>query len=406
MELDILIKNASELLTCKADSPKVREKLRDPGIIENGILGIKNDKIVFVGKTEGVNFSADKVIDATNKVVMPGFIDCHTHSVFAGSREKEFVKKLRGVPYLEILKQGGGILDTVEKTRKATKEELLEELLKRLDRMISLGTTTIEIKSGYGLNLETEKKILEVADLADKKHPISIVKTYLGAHTLPKRETKEDYVEEVISSLDKIKPYAEFCDIFCEKEPNFSIEETRKILTAAKDIGYKLKMHSEQLSQLRSAELAAELKAISADHLEYISDTGIHEMAKAGVIGVVLPGVTFHLMTKRYAPAREMINNGLALALATDYNPGTCPSENMQLMISIACREMKMLPAEAINCSTINAAYAISREKEIGSLEVGKKADILILNAKNHDYIPYHFGINHVEKVIKNGKII
>lgn len=405
MKVDLLIKNASELLTCKSKQPKIKEELNNLSIIKDGAVGIKEGKIVFVGKTIEVDFESEKIIDAEGKVVMPGFIDCHTHSVFAGSRENEFVKKLHGKKYLEILKEGGGILSTVEKTRNASKEELFQKTMKKASKMMSYGTATIEIKSGYGLNFDEEKKILEVAEMVNQKHPIDVVKTYLGAHTIPKDKTKQEYILEVLDSLEKMKNHAEFCDIFCEKGV-FTIEEARLILEKAKKLGYELKIHSEQLNTLHSAELAAELKAISADHLDNISDVGIEKMAESGTIGVLLPGVVFYLGTERYAPARKMINKGMALALSTDYNPGSCPCENMQFMLTLACLKMKMFPAEAINSATINAAFAINRDKEIGSLEVGKKADIIILNAKNYNYLPYHFGVNHVETVVKNGKII
>ncbi len=406
--VDILIKNASELLTCKASNsnkPKTGKELSNLGIIKDGAIAIKDGKIIFVGLSSEVNFNTSNIIDAKNKVVMPGFVDCHTHAVFSGSREDEFLKKQQGISYLDILKQGGGILSTVEKTRKASKEELFQTAEKHLNRMIEYGTTTLEIKSGYGLNFEDEKKILEVAAMLQEKLPIDIVKTYLGAHTVPKNIKREDYIKEVISSLEKIKPYSEFCDVFCEKGV-FSVEETREILIHAKHLEFKLKLHSEQNNLLHSAELASELGAVSADHLDHISSDGIEALAKSGVIGVLLPGVPFYLMEEKYAPARELINKGVAIAIASDFNPGSCPSFNMQLMISLACLKMKLLPSEAINAATINAAFAIDRGDEVGSLEVGKKADIILLDIDNHNKLPYYFGINLVERVIKSGKVI
>ena len=402
---DILITNASELLTCKTTNskkPKTHNELSDLGIIKDGAVAIKDGKIIFIGLSSEANFNAKNIINAKNKVVMPGFIDCHTHAIFAGSREDEFLKKQQGISYLDILKQGGGILNTVEKTRKASKEELFQIAEKHIKRMIEYGTTTVEIKSGYGLTFEDEKKILEVASELEKRTGIDVVKTYLGAHTVPKDTTKENYMKEVLVSLEKIKPYSEFCDVFCEKGV-FSVEETKKILTAAKKLGFKLKLHSEQNHLLHSAELASELSAISADHLEHISPSGIEALIKNGVVGVLLPGVPFYLMEDKYAPARELINKGLAIAIASDFNPGSCPSFNMQLMISLACLKMKLLPSEAINAATINAAFAIDRADEVGSLEAGKKADIIILDIENHNQLPYYFGINLVEKVIKNG---
>ncbi len=408
IDVDTLITNASELLTCTVSNskkPKTGKALSDLGIIKDGCIAIKDGRIVFVGLNSDVDFNARNTINAKNKVVMPGFVDCHTHAIFAGSREDESLKKQQGISYLDILKQGGGILSTVEETRKATKEELFQIAKKYLKRMIEYGTTTVEIKSGYGLNFEDEKKILEVASELEKETGIDIVKTYLGAHTVPKNITKEDYIKEVLASLENIKPYSEFCDVFCEKGV-FSIEETRTILSKAKELGFKLKLHSEQNHLLHSAELAGELCAISADHLENIADTGIESLVKNNVIGVLLPGVPFYLMEEKYAPARELINKGVAIAIASDFNPGSCPSFNMQLMISLACLKMKLLPGEAINATTINAAFAINRANEVGSLEIGKKADIIILDIDNHNKLPYYFGINLVEKVIKTGKLI
>ncbi|MBI1858635.1 MAG: imidazolonepropionase [Candidatus Melainabacteria bacterium] len=406
--LDILIEHASELLTCKAKAPKKKNELANLGIIRDGAIGIKSGKIVFVGTNlaaKKYRKNAKKIIDAKNKVVMPGFVDSHTHAIFAGTRENEFLKKLQGIPYLQILKQGGGILSTVAKTRKASKKELFQGAERRFKTMLKYGTTTVEVKSGYGLTFEDEKKILEVARMLDKKLPLDIVTTYLGAHTIPSGHTNGRYVDEVITSLKKIKPYAEFCDVFCEKGI-FTVSETRKIFETAKSLGYKLKLHCEQLSTQHSAELAANLKAISADHLEHISKKGLKALAKHGVIGVLLPGVNFYLMQKKYAPARDLIKSGIPIAIASDFNPGSCPTFNMQLIISLACLKLKMQPSEAINAATINAAYAIDRGGEIGSLEVGKKADVILLDIDNHNKLPYFFGVNLVEKVIKAGKVV
>ena len=407
--VDILIKNAAELLTCKVtnpNKPKAGKELANLGIIKDGAIAIKDGKIVSVSTTQDTsNISAKTIIDAKGKVVMPGFVDCHTHTIFSGSREDEFLQKLQGTPYLEILKQGGGILSTVEKTRKASTEELFELAKKRLWKMLEYGTTTIEIKSGYGLTFEDEKKILEVAALVERELPVGIVKTYLGAHAVPKGVSKEEYVKEVLSSLEKIKPYAEFCDVFCEKGI-FSIEEAREILACAQKIGFKLKLHAEQYNTLNSAELAGKLGATSADHLDHISEAGIKALKENGVVGVLLPGVNFYLMEEKYAPGRKIIDGGVAVAIASDFNPGSCPSYNMQLMVTLACLKMKLLPSEAINAVTINAAFAIDRAHEIGSLEAGKKADIIILDIENHNQLPYYFGINLVQKVFKSGKIV
>jgi imidazolonepropionase len=406
MQADLIVKNAAELLTCQAAEAKRGDELQDLGLIADGALAIKDGRIEFVGRTADLSdWQATETIDARGKVVMPGFVDCHTHLVFGGSREKDLLRKLRGDSYLEILKQGGGILSTVEHTRAASADELFAAGMNHLDTMLALGTTTVEIKSGYGLNPETERKILEVAARLEQAHPIDIVTTYLGAHTIPKEKTKSEYIAEVLDSLEEMKPLAEFCDIFCE-EGVFTYQETRRILTAAKECGYKLKIHAEQLNTLHGAELAAELGAVSADHLDHISPEGIARMAASSTIGVLLPAVPFYLMLSKYAPAREMIEQGMALALATDFNPGSCPCESMSLMLTFACLQMKLLPSEAINCATINAAYAIDRGATIGSIEQGKQADILIVAAPNHETLSYRFGRNLVERVIKKGVVV
>ena len=407
-KVDILIQHASELITCEianSHTPKRGGELHDLGIIKDGALAIKDGKIIFVGKSNNVHFKAKKIIDARGKIVMPGFVDCHTHAIFAGSREDEFIKKQQGLSYLDILNAGGGILSTVKKTRRARKEELFNIAYERFKEMLFHGTTTLEVKSGYGLTFKDEIKILEVADMLAATLPIGIVKTYLGAHAFPKNVSRKKYINDIVTSLEKIKPHAEFCDVFCEKGV-FTLLETEEILGAAKKCGFKLKLHAEQNCTLNSTQLACKLSAVSIDHLEHISPDGIHALEKSNAIGVLLPGVSFYLMEKKYAPARKMIDRGVAIAIATNFNPGSCPSYNMQMMIALACFNMKLLPAEAINATTINAACAIDRAHEIGSLEVGKKADILILKVDNHNQLPYYFGINLVEQVIKDGKIV
>jgi len=338
---------------------------------------------------------------------MPGFIDSHTHLVFGGSREAEFEMKLKGYSYLDILNQGGGILSTVEATRKASKEELLKKAINYASDMIEYGTTTVEIKSGYGLNPETELKILEVAEQLKNKVPINIISTYLGAHTIPNefKNNREDYIKQVIETLPKARKYAEFCDIFCE-ESAFTVEESRKILNEAKKLSYKLKIHAGQFNALGGDVLSAELRAISADHLDIISDEGIEKMKEAGVIAVLLPGVPYHLMTGRYAPLRKMIEKGLAVAIASDFNPGSCPSYNMQVMMSIACRNMKSSINEALSMSTINAAHSLGIADITGSIEIGKQADMIILNCPDYRTMIYHFGINHIHETIIKGKIM
>lgn len=415
--IDLLIKNANELITVKEASrkPKIREAMEDLDIIEGGALAVKDGKIVAVGETKDVLSRvgrAKKVIDAKNKVVMPGFIDCHTHLLFGGSREDEFIEKIKGTPYLEILKKGGGILNTVEKTRKElTKpKNLINKTLKTLDRMLACGTTTAEVKTGYGLNKEAELGMLKVIKKLNKIHPMDLVPTFLGGHAIPKEysDRREKYIDLVIEMLPEARNLAEYCDVFCETGA-FSVEETRKILKIAKTLGMKLKLHTNEFTDIGGIELGLELEAVSLDHLDHIC-LDFEKIEKWLVerkpIGVLLPGVPFHLMTGHYAPAREMIKKGIPVALATDFNPGSCPTFSMPMIIALACRYMKMTPAEAINAATINAAHAIDRAEEIGSFEAGKKADVIILDIPNHKQLPYWFGTNFVETVIKNGRVI
>ncbi len=414
---DLLIINASELVTVKGASskPKTREELEEIGIIENGALAATDEKITCVGTTEDVLREVEtdqytEVIDARGKTVLPGLVDPHTHIVFGSTREKELGLRLQGADYLEILKAGGGILGTVESTRNAQDEELFYSAKGRLDTFLEHGVTTIETKSGYGLTLKDEVRQLKTAKMLDKIHSVDIVTTFLGAHAIPK-EYKEDpdkYVDIVIKEmLPKVKEenLAEFCDVFCE-EAVFNVEQSERILEEAKKMGFGIKMHADEIVPLGGAELAAKLGATSADHLLKVSDQGIKGMAEAGVIGVLLPGTAFFLMSKEYARGRDMIEAGVPISLSTDRNPGSSPTEAVNLILTLACLKMKLSVKEAISAFTINAAHAINRAEEIGSLEVGKQADIVIFNAPNHEYLPYHYGINHVEKVIKKGDLV
>jgi imidazolonepropionase len=410
---DLIIINANELLTISGSSsrPKKGKQMDDLGIIRNGALAISKDKIIACGTSdeiiEGVSKTPDTVeIDASNKLVMPGFIDCHTHLVFAGSREDEFEQRIKGASYMDILKSGGGIFNTVRATRAAGKEELIKKSLDHLDTMMWFGTTTIESKSGYGLTIKDESKQLQIMKELNDIHPIEIVPTFL-VHTTPSEfSSSREYVDFVINNmLPKMKEIAEYCDIFCEHDV-FDFEQSRLVLTAAKKLGFKLKIHADQLTDMGGAELAACLQAASAGHLDHISREGIDAMANSSTIAVLLPGASFFLGSDTYAPASEMISKGVAIALSTDFNPGSCPTESMQIILTLACLKMKMSSAQAINAATINAAHAINRAETIGSLEVGKKADVIILNVQNYKCIPYHFGVNLVQTVIKKGKVM
>ncbi|MEG0133163.1 MAG: imidazolonepropionase [Clostridium sp.] len=409
----MLIKNIDCLVTCEGSHRKKGKEMNDAKIIENGFIVITDDIITAVGKDDNYKtyISEDTVvISGKGKTVTPGLVDPHTHLVYSGSRENELPLKLNKVGYIEILKMGGGILSSVENTRKASVDDLVEEAKGRLDIMLNHGTTTVESKSGYGLDLVSEKKILEVNKILNETHSIDIVSTFMGAHAIPK-EYKEDRQGFIKLIMDEMIPtiaeenLAEFIDCFCE-EGVFTTEECREILEKGRKYGLKLKLHGDEVESVKGAELAGDLKCISAEHLIAASDEGIKSLSENDVVAVLLPSTAFYLMLGKFARARDMIDNNVAVALATDCNPGTSPTESMQSVMTFACFGMRMLPSEIINAMTINAACAINREKSIGSIEIGKKADITMFNSKNLNYLVYHFGVNSVDKVIKNGKIV
>lgn len=416
IELDmknLIIKNASELVTCKGNAPKQGKEMSDIGIIKNGAIVVENGIIAAVGTTDEILSKYDeknyKLIDASNKAVLPGFIDSHTHLIFGGYRADEFSWRLRGDTYMSIMERGGGITNSVRATRAESLENLVEIGRKRLHKMLKFGVTTVEGKSGYGLDLDTELKQLEAMKILNSEEAIDIVPTFLGPHSvLAEYKGKEDeFIDFMINDVlpvVKEKDLAEFADIFCEKNV-FSIEQSRKFLKAAKKMGLKLKIHADEIVQLGGAELAAELGAVSADHLLQASDKGIQDMAKAGVICSLLPITAFSLK-EEYARGRYMIDNNCAVALATDLNPGSCFSNSIPLLIAISAIQMKLSIEEIITALTINAAAAVGRADTIGSLEVGKKADIIILEYPSINFLPYHVGVNIVETVIKNGEII
>lgn len=413
---DLVIFNANELITMNTTygAPRTGKNMSELSIINNGAIGVKEDRIMYVGTTEELisKFSLNEIktkIDAKNKLVIPGFVDPHTHIIFDGSRENELQMKLEGKSYLEILEAGGGILKTVRETRKASLAKLVKNGKIILDGMMNYGTTTVEAKSGYGLNTESEIKMLKALQILNEEHPLDIVSTFLGAHAIPLeyKDNPDDYVELIISDMiPKIakEDLAEFCDVFCEKGI-FSIEQSRKILKTALRYGLKPQIHIDEITDTNGALLAAELKAIQTGHLLKSNDQGLKAMAEAGVIATLLPGTPFCLMLKEYAPARKMIEFKVPIALATDLNPN-CWTESMLMIIALACYNMKLTPAEALTAATINSACAIDRQDEIGSLEVGKKADLVIFDVPNYNFLPYKIGVNLVSKVIKNGKIV
>lgn len=412
-KVDLLIVNANELVTLAGgnEKPRVGKQMRDLGIIHNGGLAIKDGRIAAVGKTSEITkaFRAETIISADGKTVLPGFVDPHTHLVFAGSREDEFQMRVEGAYYMEILSAGGGILKTVRETRRASVDKIVDFGLKTLDIMLEYGTTTVEAKSGYGLTTKDELKLLEAINRLEQLHSVDVVPTFMGAHAIPTeyKSAPLDYVnivaEEMIPAVAE-KRLAEFCDVFCEKGV-FTLEQSKRILLTGKIYGLTPKIHADEMSMCGGTELAAEVEAASAEHLLFASDEGIKAMANKGVIAVLLPAASLSLMSGRHADARKMIESGVPVALGTDFNP-SCWVENMQLVAAFACYFLRLTPAEAITAATINAAHAIKRAHEVGSLEVGKKADVVVLDVPNHKFLGYRFGANLVDKVIKNGRLV
>ncbi len=385
-----------------------------------GKIEIYKNKAVLVKKGEIIKIDDENVLEKENptidkfdcegKNLMPGFVDPHTHPVFFKTREEEFIMRGQGMGYEEIAAAGGGIRNSVRALREASYEQILELSIPRVKKFLEFGTTTVEAKSGYGLSLEDELKTLRIIKELDEKLPITMVPTFLGAHEVPDeyRDNKEKYIDIVCNEMIpqvKEEKLAKFCDVFCEKNV-FEIEESRKILEAGKKYGLVPKLHADELNPLGGAELSAEVGAISADHLLKVSSKGIDEMKKAGVIPVILPGTAFFLGKKDYAPVKEMLDKQLAVAIATDYNPGSCHTQNMQMMLTLAVTYLHMKPEQYIDATTRISARAIKMENYVGTLEKGKFADFILVDAPNMATLSYHFGVNHVKKVFKKGELV
>lgn len=410
--MDLILYNASQIVTVagRGAERKCGRDMRDIGVIQDGAVAIKDGRIAFVGASDDIDISdAERSINAYGKVVLPGFIDSHTHLVFAGAREEEFARRIAGATYAEIAASGGGINTTVKATRAASKVELTEYALHRLDSCLGFGSTTVEIKSGYGLDYESEIKLLEVINELKDLHVVDIVPTFLGAHTIPfdYKERRDDYLALV---LDRMLPevarrgLAEYCDVFVERGA-FTVDEARVLFERARALGLPVRVHADQITAGGGSELAADMQAASADHLDHISDEGIERMKAAGTIATLLPGVSLFL-GEPMPDARRLIDAGLPVAIATDMNPGSCMSENMQLMMSLAAMQMRMTMEEVITAVTLNAAAALHRADRLGSIEVGKQADLLIFDVPAWQRILYHYGVNHLNTVIKNGMVV
>ncbi|MBU0438230.1 imidazolonepropionase [Staphylococcus succinus] len=401
---DLIIQNIKQLILPKStDRPLKGKELDELEIVENGTVVIHEGKVIYSG-THTDNYEAKETIDAIGKVVSPALVEAHTHLVHGGSREHEMSLKRQGVSYLEILEQGGGILSTVEATRKATEDELFNKAEKNLLTMIQHGVLAVESKSGYGLDKDNELKQLRVSNRLAEKYNLDMRHTFLGPHAVPKdAKSNQAFLQEMIDLLPEVKGYADFADIFCETGV-FTVEESRQYMEAAKALGFKVKIHADEIDPLGGLELAIDEAAISADHLVASSTEGKMKLKDSDTVAVLLPGTTFYLGKEQYADARGMIDNNGAIAIATDFNPGSCVTNNLQLIMSIAALKLKLSPNEIWNAVTVNAAKAI--DVEAGTINEGDKANIVIWDAPNHEYIPYHYGINHAEKVIKDGAVI
>jgi imidazolonepropionase len=413
----MLIHSSSQLLTL-AGGPQRGHALGTLGIIENGAVVMRDEKIVAVGTTAELraSYPHEPTLDAGNCVLMPGFVDPHTHVIWGGDRASEFEMKMAGKPYLEILAEGGGIISTVKQTRTASIESLMAQTRPRLLRMFRHGTTTVEAKTGYGLQTATELRLLKALLALDDESLLDIVITFLGAHAIAPefKDNPQGYTDLVCETmLPMLKEWWDshaprlslpFIDVFCEDKA-FNLEQSRQVLTKAKSLGFPLKIHADEFGNIGGASLAVELGAVSADHLVKTSDADITALGKSDTVAVSLPCTPFGLAEKEYTPARKLIEANAILALATDCNPGTSWNESMQFAIALACRYMGLTPAQAIAASTINSAHAIRRSATVGSIEVGKQADMLVLSVPHYRHLGYRYGTNLVKQVIKRGQV-
>jgi imidazolonepropionase len=414
---NLLITGAAQVLTLRGSLPRRGNSLSKLGIVKDGAVLVCDGRVAAVGTSAQLEARqdarlADK-LDVGGRVVLPGFVDSHTHLIHAASRTEEYELKIQGASYEEIARKGGGILNSVKKLRAASADALKGRALAALREFASFGTTTVEAKSGYGLDVTSELKILRLQRELNREQPLEIVSTFLGAHVIPEEfRGKPDGAERYIALLlEHMLPevveegLAEFCDVFCDRGA-FSKRESRRILRAAKEHSLTPRLHAEQLTRTGATQLGVELGAASCDHLERVNTADIRALAESRTVATLLPGCEFHMGWKNYAPARKLIDAGAVVAIATDYNPGTCPTLSMPMLLSLACSQLRMSPAEAIAAATINAAYALKRGKRIGSLETGKQADLTVFEVEDYREIPYYFGMQRCWLTMKNGEII
>jgi len=406
---DLLIRNIGKLYT-PTRAPFTNKDKETTRIISNAFVAVKNGLIEALGEGDGAFWLEQntKIFDAKGMIMTPGFIDSHTHLVHAGSRENEYAMKLSGMTYLEILQKGGGILSTVKATRNATFDELYDKAKKSLDIMLSYGVTSIEAKSGYGLDIDTELKQLEVAKILNENHPVEITSTFLGAHAYPAeyKGKEKEYVEIVKKTMDyvKEKDMAEYIDVFIEKGV-FGIEASEDVIKHAKALGLKVRLHADEMNSFGAVPLGIKYDAASLDHLMMISDKDIDLLASSDTVATLLPMTSFYL-NEGYAPARKLLDKGAIVAVAGDYNPGSSPSENYLLALQLAAGKLKMTPEEILASATVNPAYSLNKGNLVGRIEKGMQADLVLLDAPNFSYVLYHFGINHVKHVFKKGKLV
>jgi len=408
------IKNCSQIVTCSGPDlePKRGKALSELGILENGTIIVDGDIIRALGTEYSLSkllsqIPEENIYDAQGRALIPGFVDSHTHVLFAGTRHQEFAMRLAGKPYLEILREGGGILNSTKAFESSSNEEILSQTRARIGRMLEYGTTTVEIKSGYGLSTEQEVRALQLIQSLKEEDPITIKSTFLGAHAIPPdfKASPQDYVRLVCNEMIPIlakRKLADFCDVFCE-EGVFSVEDTTEIFQAAIDHGMRLRLHSDEIVALGGTELACAMGASSVDHLVAITDSGIEALSKSKTIANLLPGTAFSLK-KKAAPARRMIDEGVAISLSTDCNPGSCYTESMPMIIALACLQMDMSVEEALMAATFNGACSLGIQETHGSLEERKSADMVLLNASDYRDIPYHFGVNPVFRTMRKGQ--
>jgi imidazolonepropionase len=413
----LLISGASQIVTVRGRAPRRGNQLLNIGVVRDGAILVRDGEIIAVGPSSQIerlkeSKKAEKM-DVGGRVVLPGFVDAHTHLIHAASRAEEYELKIRGVGYEELARKGGGILNSVKKLRAATHEALKRRAIAALEEFAAYGTTTMEAKSGYGLDVASELKILRLHRELNDEQPLEIVSTFLGAHVVPLEfRAKKDGAEKYLALLmEKLLPevvvgdLAEYCDVFCDRGA-FTVGQSRKLLTKAKEHGLRPRMHAEQLSGSGATQLGVELGAASCDHLEQVNETDIRALGKSETVATLLPGCDFHLGLKQYAPARKLIEAGAIVGLATDYNPGTSPTMSMPMILSLACSQLRMTPAEAISAATINGAYALGRENTVGSLEEGKQADLAVYEVEDYREIPYYFGMNVCWMTMKSGEIV